>query len=221
VLSGKAWTPINIAHYFLQAFKRDPRHGYAKRFWKFLDQQHTAQDFLDNIRPHSKRNGAAMRAVPIGLYPSLEEVLDKASRQARITHHTPEGIASAQAVALMAHYFIYQLGTPDGLAAFVHQHIDWKFNTPKTTPVACDGIETIEGVLTVLRQGNSLREVLDLAVQLGGDTDSTASIACGIASFSPAYAKDWPAFLYTELEQGAFGRAYLEALDARVLGVFL
>lgn len=221
MLSGKPWTKESITEHFLKAFHRDPRHGYAKNFYQFLTQQNTAQEFLANIRPRSKRNGAAMRAVPIGLYPTIPEVLDKAALQASITHDTPEGIVSAKAVALIAHYFCYQLGTPQYLNQFLQQQLDWSFDDNKTTPVACDAIETIEGGLTVLRKGNSLRELLDLSVQLGGDTDSVASIACGAASFSAAYPNDWPAFLYTDLEQSAYGKAYLEELDRRVLEQFL
>jgi ADP-ribosylglycohydrolase len=221
MLSGATWTKENITKHFLQAFHRDPRHGYAKRFYKFLTQQHTPQDFLANIRPHSKRNGAAMRAVPIGLYPSIQEVLDKATLQATITHDTPEGIVSAQAVALMAHYHCYQLGSRQQLQAFVEQHTQWQFDHNKQTPVACDALETIDGVLTVLKNGNTLTEVLDLAVQLGGDTDSVASIACGVASFCKEYPNDWPEFLYTDLEQEEYGKAYIEELDRQVLGMFL
>lgn len=221
MLSQKEWTKESITTHFLKAFHRDPRHGYAKNFYQFLTQQKTAQEFLANIRPKSKRNGAAMRAVPIGLYPTIQEVLDKASLQASITHDTPEGRVSAQAVALMAHYFCYDKGPAQELQSFVEQHCNWQFNNNKTTPVACDALETIDGVLTVLRKGNTMREVLDLAVQLGGDTDSTASIACGVASFSAEYPKDWPAFLYEEVEQGEYGRAYIEKLDEQVLQLFL
>ncbi|MFK7796001.1 MAG: ADP-ribosylglycohydrolase family protein [Aureispira sp.] len=221
MLSGAPWTKESITKYFLKAFHRDPRHGYAKRFYTFLTQQQTAQEFLANIHPHSKRNGAAMRAVPIGLYPTIQEVMDKAALQASITHDTPEGIVSAQAVALMAHYHCYQLGSPQQLQAFVEHHCQWQFDHNKQTPVACDALETIDGVLTVLKNGKTLREVLDLAVKLGGDTDSVASIACGVASFSADYPNDWPAFLYTELEQEEYGKAYIEALDKQVLGMFL
>ncbi len=199
MLSGAEWTKETIAAHFLDVFKRDPRRGYAKGFYQFLTQQNSAAEFLANIRPNSKRNGAAMRAVPIGLYPTSSEVLEKAALQASITHNTPEGIVSAQAVALMAHYFIYKKGEARFLHAFIEQQTHWKFDTKKTTPVACDGIETVEGIFTVLYQAKSLRDVLDLSVKLGGDTDSTASIACGIASFSEEYPNDWPAFLYERL----------------------
>lgn len=221
MLSGQAWTKESIAQAFLEAFHRDPRKGYAKRFYSFLIQQKTAAQFLANIRPHSTRNGAAMRAVPIGLYPTLSEVKEKAALQASVTHDTPQGIVSAQAVACLAHYFIYQLGPAAEIKSFLAQQLNWTFDDNKIDQVACDGLQTVEAVLTVLRKGKSLREVLDLSIQLGGDTDSVASIALGLASFSTEYANDLPLFLYADLEQGVYGKAYLEDLDARVLGMFL
>jgi len=54
----------------------------------------------------SKGNGAAMRVAPLGAYfahESVEDVLEQAQASAEVTHMHPEGIAGAQAVALLTH----------------------------------------------------------------------------------------------------------------------
>ena len=92
MLSDEEWTKENIVKYFLNAFKRDERKGYSKGFYKFLSETKTVEDFIDNINNDSVRNGAAMRSVPIGLFSTIEEVMDKAKIQAQTTHDSHEGI---------------------------------------------------------------------------------------------------------------------------------
>ena len=48
-----------------------------------------------------------MRSGPIGIFPTIEKVIENATIQAAITHNTPDGIKAAIAAALMSHYFIY------------------------------------------------------------------------------------------------------------------
>lgn len=100
LLSQEPWTAEVIAHHFLQAFQRDPRTGYAPRFYQFLRSAENADDFCTRIRPTSDRSGAAMRAGPIGLISDIGALLEKAVIQARVTHDTEPGVASAQAAAL-------------------------------------------------------------------------------------------------------------------------
>ncbi len=56
----------------------------------------------------SEKNGAAMRAVPFGVIRALVEMAHVVGVQARITHDSPVGDFSAQAVALMSHYALYE-----------------------------------------------------------------------------------------------------------------
>ena len=69
IISGKEWNALHIADSFVKTFKRDPRRGYAKRFYSFLSEIHDGQELLDKILNKSNRNGAAMRAYVLGIFP--------------------------------------------------------------------------------------------------------------------------------------------------------
>src|SRR5262245_51000688 len=79
------WTPEALAQRFVTAFKRDPRKGYAHRFYTFLQEVREGREFLARIRPDSDRSGAAMRAGHIGTYRSIPVVIHRCTNQARIT----------------------------------------------------------------------------------------------------------------------------------------
>ncbi len=94
----------NLADSFVTCYKRDPIDGYAHRFKDFLDSISSGKEFLDKIIPRSEKNGAAMRSVPLGILPRLDDVIRCAGINARLTHNTPNGIASSIFVALISHY---------------------------------------------------------------------------------------------------------------------
>jgi len=50
-------------------------------------------------------------------------------------------------------------------------------------------------------------------VQFGGDVDSVAAIALGLASLSEEYERDIPEELVDGLEDGLYGRRFLQGLD--------
>ncbi len=105
ILSQEPWTPLLLATKFVEAFKRDPHSGYAHKFYNFLQGVNDGQDFLDRIHNDSERNGAAMRATPLGIFSTREEVIKKCEVQAKITHNSFEGTSAAIAAALISHYF--------------------------------------------------------------------------------------------------------------------
>src|SRR5262245_46667436 len=116
---GVEWTPLNLADRFVDVFRRDERVGYASGFQAFLRSVTSGREFLDRIRPDSDKSGAAMRVAPVGLLASVDEVRHHAALQARITHDTPGGVASAEAAALAVHYCHRRLGPLASLARWV------------------------------------------------------------------------------------------------------
>jgi ADP-ribosyl-[dinitrogen reductase] hydrolase len=114
------------------------------------------------------------------------------------------------------YYFVNQVGKKNGLFDYVCKETNEIFRMDKVTETECNAIDTIDAVLTVLSQSSSLKEVLDRSIKLGGDTDSVASIACGIAFFSDQYAKDLPNFLERDLENSPFGKDYLIKLSKKL-----
>jgi ADP-ribosylglycohydrolase len=95
---------------FFEAFKRDPRDGYSRKFQEILEKSKTVDELKLNLVPDSNKNGARMRAVPIGALFTPEEVLRVCETQAKVTHDTWGGIRSAQAVGLMSHFALYESG---------------------------------------------------------------------------------------------------------------
>jgi ADP-ribosyl-[dinitrogen reductase] hydrolase len=75
LVSGRPWTAEVLADAFVQAFKRDPREGYAARFYDFLTEVLDGEEFLARIHAGSDKSGAAMRAAPIGVLQTVEQVL--------------------------------------------------------------------------------------------------------------------------------------------------
>ena len=191
------WEKENITKYFLNVFDRDKRQGYAKGFYNFLIENNDVESFLNNINPESVRNGAAMRSVPLSYIKNKEELKEKAKIQASITHNTHEGIVSSQSVALIGHYFLYENINKHEIRDKLLMEIKEIYRTDKTDRVACDAIDTVDAVLTVLLKSNTFSEILINSIELGGDTDSVASIALGLASLSNQFTNDLPEFLYT------------------------
>jgi len=139
IVSGEDWTPLMLANRFVEAFKRDPREGYASSFFDFLSRVQDGKQFLQEIVPHSDKSGAAMRAGPIGVYHDSTGVVTRATAQARITHDTPDGVRAAVAAALMTHFFLYDLGHKDGLGTYLEKHVAGHWAEPWQGKVKAKG----------------------------------------------------------------------------------
>ena len=146
---------------------------------------------------NSKGNGSGMRATPIGFFAeSIEQAMSLAKESAVITHNSPGGIAGAQSIAaavfmarekrskeeikeFIESTFAYDLGLGneeirrrvkelDG-TEYTHREREWAENT---CPVA---------IMAFLRS-NGYEETLRTAISYGGDVDTVACMAGGIAA---------------------------------------
>ncbi|WP_115718405.1 ADP-ribosylglycohydrolase family protein [Gallaecimonas mangrovi] len=219
LISKAPWTKTNIANHFVACYKRDRRLGYSSGFQALLDSVNDGQELLEQINPNSSRNGAAMRAAPLGVLADIETLLHYAKLQAQVTHDTPEAIESAQAIALAAHYMLYQRGDKAGLSAFVSQHGGGFWDDNWHGEVPCSAWETVNAVLTLLKNADSLSALLLMGVDFGGDVDTVTALALAIASESGQYQADLPAFLAKNLEAGPFGHDYLAALSRQLMAL--
>ncbi len=219
MLSGDDWTSLNIANRFVQCFHRDPRTGYSGRFYEFLLVTKTGEDFLQNIKPESDKSGAAMRAMPIGLYPYIDEVIEKTTCQAKVTHNTPDGISAAIASALLTHYFYYDIGEKADVGRWLDSQIDshHQWSEPYVGKVKAKGWMSVRAAITAIQCNNSLSGLLRNCIAFTGDVDTVATIALAGASNSMEYKKNLPEILIQTLENGKFGRDYLIQLDEQLL----
>lgn len=213
------WTPLNIAQKFVDVFKRDIRVGYAGRFYEFLKMVKDGEEFLAKIKPHSERNGASMRAFPIGVIATEKEVLRKAEIQARVTHNTDEGVYSAQMVALSAHYFLYKKGTRKDLEAYLKNHIPVEWDFDWKGKVFMQGRQGILAALAAIRKYDNLSGILMESIDYQGDVDTVATLAMAIGSVCEEVENDLPDWCFRDLENGEFGRDFIGELNGDLLGL--
>ena len=220
MVSGEAWTADLLAQKFVEAFKRDPREGYAGGFYSFLQHVRDGQQFLREIRPDSDKSGAAMRAAPIGVYPSVEQVIERCTLQAAITHNTPDGIHAALAASLMTHYFLYRLGSKKDLGRFLEQHVPGQWARPWQGKVGSKGWMSVRAAITAVQVHSSMSSLLKACIQFSGDVDTVAALALAVASCCDEIDQDLPAHLLATLENGTYGREYIVQLDKQLIQLY-
>lgn len=218
IISGERWTPSLLVRHFISAFKRDPRAGYARGFYDFLREVEDENDFLARIRPGSDKSGAAMRSSPIGIFPSVGTVMERAKLQAQITHDTPAGTDAAVVVALMSHYGLYGIGPKAELDEFISSLIPGPWEGRWSGRVGPRGVDSVHAALTAILSHDRTSSILRSCIDYGGDTDTVAAIALGAASCYEDIEQDLPKCLYDDLENGPYGRDFLRKLDDELIG---
>lgn len=136
-------------------------------------------------------NGAAMRVTPIG-YASdnLWEVLRLAEMSARISHDSNEAVRGAQAAA--ACVFLTRTGkSKDEVKRFIEDAFNYDLNRKVEDirkdyhfEILCDRCVP-ESIICWLKS-ETYEDTVRNAVSLGGDADTMAAIAGGIAASTPS-----------------------------------
>ena len=160
-----------------------PNAEYGHMFAKWLKNK--------NSSPYgSYGNGSAMRVSPVGLYSkSLDEVLLLSKISAEITHNHPEGIKGAQAVAV-AVWMAKNGSNKNEIKYYIENKFNYDLNKSisearqeQHLSVTCE--TTVPQAIRAYLEGNNFEEVIRLAISLGGDADTQASIAGAIAAATP------------------------------------
>lgn len=237
LIKSKAFSKADLTAAFFDTFKRDPIDGYSRNFQSLLEKSLTVEELISKLDPTSDKNGAAMRSVPIGYLPNLSEVVPFAKSQAQITHNSVSGIYSSALIAIMSHFARSTTDDFDQLHAYVlDSGVDEKhflsnffnrYSTPWTGSVSVKnplckeglGLATAHAVYTLLCTKKSLLDIMTQVIEWGGDTDSVAAIAWGIASFRYD-GFELPEFFYTGLRNNSYGRDYLNDLDIALNEVY-
>lgn len=215
------WSPGILTNAFLTHFQKDPRQGYARGFQAFLEETPDWETFLWEVRFGSRKNGGAMRAAPVGLYPDLEEVLDRAAQQACVTHCSRQGLMSAMAAASLTHFLYYRCGEKEDLLNWMDSRFPGEdFSTPYRKKVGLEGLVAVRAAATALIEGETLTDVLKASVACTGDVDTVAAIAMFAAGASGLYPNDLPSKLYEDFEGGPFGMSFLQGVDSQLLEAF-
>ncbi len=217
LISQKEWSFENLAEYFVMVFKRDPREGYASRFYQFLTEINDGSEFLKAIQPQSDKSGAAMRAAPIGLLPNEQQVIEYATIQAKVTHNTIGGVNSATAAALMSHYFFYNLGKREHLGEYLESKVPGEWTKPWKGKVGHLGIDSVHAAVSAVESFDNLANILEHCINYTGDVDTVATIALAAASCSESIENNIPKILYDDLENGSYGLDYLLSINDQLL----
>jgi ADP-ribosylglycohydrolase len=159
--------------------RKYPLAGYGNNFFRWL--------YEDDVKPYlSWGNGSAMRVSPVGfLFDTEQDVLREAKASALVSHNHPEGIKGAQSVAL-AILLARQGVNKEQIRTKIMA--DFGYNLSLTIQeirpayrfdVSCQG-SVPEAIIAFLDSGD-YESAVRLAVSLGGDADTQACIAGGIA----------------------------------------
>ena len=179
---------LEYAVQYKQYFSYYPNAGYGNMFIRW------AADPKNMKKQHSYGNGGAMRAVPIGYaYDSLEQVLLQAKASCLYTHNTCEAIRGAQAVAAAVYIADHGESKSD-----IREYISKKFRLDLDHTV--DDIRpdyrfdsstsySVPPAIIAFLDSSDYESAVRNAISLGGDADTMACIAGGIAE---AYYKNIP-----------------------------
>lgn len=157
-----------------------PNAGYGGMFMNWLNQ--------DNPEPYgSWANGSAMRVSPVSwVADSLEESQKLAKMSAIVTHNHPEGINGALATN-DAIYLARNSFTKEKIKKHIEDNYRYDLNRKLDDirpdykfDVSCKG-SVPESIICFL-EAEDYEDTIRNAVSLGGDADTQAAIAGGIAS---------------------------------------
>lgn len=157
-----------------------PRCGYGGKFIQWM--------YGKDPQPYNScGNGAAMRISPvIDIARDIEEAKDLAYKVTCITHNHPEGIKGAEAVAVAG-----VMAKQGKSKAEIRKHVednyydlsksvaDWRASTLGHGKEICQ--IAVPQAFACFLEGISFRDVIRNCISTGGDSDTVAAIAGGIA----------------------------------------
>lgn len=177
----------SYALWYKQYYRRYPHAGFGQMFseWALSDYLHIQKSY---------GNGAAMRVSAIGYaFESIADILKEVKYSCHYTHHHPEAIQGAQAIAV-AVFLARKDYDKEEIAAVLRKRFSYSLDftldeirkdyvfdsrTSYTVPVA------IKAFLESACYEDAIRK----AVSVGGDSDTIACMTGGIAQ---AYYKEIP-----------------------------
>ena len=172
-----------------------PHAGYGSSFKRFLAHG-------SHITPGSTHNGAVMRVSPVGfLASSLEECLELSRESALPSHDSPQAVAGAQAAAA-AIYMARTGSSKDAIREFLEKTFGYNLHRSydevreevrlaranrdidyEASHERIIGAEpAVQDALIAFLAGSDYEDVIRKAIYLGGDADTEAAIAGGIAA---------------------------------------
>jgi len=164
---------------YCQYYSRHPHAGFGNMFAAWAQNPHAKNG-------HSYGNGASMRVIPIGYaYNTLEQTLLQAKASCLPTHNHREAIKGAQATA--AAVFLARNGeTKERIKAYLEKTFRYDLSTPlsvirETHVFDSRTSYSVPPALRAFLESSDYESAIRTAISLGGDADTQACIAGGIA----------------------------------------
>ena len=172
-----------------------PHAGYGSSFKRFLAHG-------SHMTPGSTHNGAVMRVSPVGFLASSLEVCLELSRESALpSHDSPQAVAGAQAAAA-AIYMARTGSSKDAIREFLEKTFGYNLHRSydevreevrlaranrdidyEASHERIIGAEpAVQDALIAFLAGSDYEDVIRKAIYLGGDADTEAAIAGGIAA---------------------------------------
>ena len=167
---------IDAFHEFFHLY---PQFGFGGSFIQWASERQLAPY-------NSWGNGSAMRVSPIGFaFDSIDEVMYQAKRSADVTHNHPEGVRGAQATAI-AILLARKGQSKEDIKKHIEQQFNYNLNDRLDEiretykfDVSCQG--SVPQSIIAFLESTSYEDAIRNAISLGGDADTMACIAGGIA----------------------------------------
>ena len=167
---------VDLFHDYFHAW---PSAGYGMSFIRWAGHRHR--------EPYNSwGNGSAMRVSPVGFAgDSLEEVMAVSQKIAEVTHNHPEGIRGAQATAVAI--YLARIGRDK---RDIKSHLETTFGYQLSDrlddirdayefDVSCQG--SVPQSIIAFLESDDYEDAVRNAISLGGDADTMACIAGGVA----------------------------------------
>ena len=163
----------------MQALGRKyPEAGYGGHFCRWLSSNHP-------LPYHSFGNGSAMRVSPCAwAAKSLEQAKAMAKAVTEVTHDHPEGLKGAEATAGAVYLALHGSSIPEIREYISEEYYALDFTLDEiradySFDVSCQG--SVPQAITAFLESESFEDAIRNAISIGGDSDTIAAIAGGIA----------------------------------------
>lgn len=155
-----------------------PNCGYGQMFWLWLHKR--------KPKPYnSLGNGSAMRISPVAYAAeTMEQCLDFSDAVTNVSHNHPQGVLGAQAAAVATWAALHNWSKQEIEELIQDQFYDLNFTINELRPnyrfdATCQG--SVPQAIKAFLESKNFEDAIRLAVSIGGDSDTIAAIAGGIA----------------------------------------
>lgn len=169
----------NYAMWFRQYYGRYPGAGYGQMFSEWaISSNLTVQ--------RSYGNGGAMRVTPIGYaFENIPDLLNEVERSCFYTHHNREAITCAKAVALSV-FLARKECDKDEIKKSVEKHTKLNLNFSldeirESYVFDSRSRQSVPQAIVAFLESEDYESAIRKAVSIGGDSDTIACMAGGIA----------------------------------------